>query len=104
MKHVIKTLHKAASEAADSMTTILRKAAVSSGWDPEVADKLVLDYSDKQYTLKVHPDYKSRVLDHEFGTEGVPPKPILRKFLADPTFFDQHVGKTLHKQNWSGKK
>ena len=102
MRKLARALHSASVEAADSMTSKIRSAAISSGWDAEVANNLHLKFEDGKFTLTVPSEYKSRVHDHEFGTQSTPPNPVLRKILADPHLFDNHIGKVFNRK-WAGK-
>ena len=103
MRKVFKAIRQAQADAASSMTERLRSSAIASGWDAEVASNISLDHDGKSFSLNIHPDYKARAFDHEFGTETTPPKAVLRKHLMNTSEFDQIMGKHLHTR-WDGKK
>jgi hypothetical protein len=85
------------------MTGRIRSSAIASGWPAEVASKVSLEYDGKKFALNIDPEFKNHVLDHEFGTETMPPKSVLRKHLLHPTEFNNIMGHHLQKR-WSGKK
>jgi hypothetical protein len=77
---VIEALEKAAHNAASYMTTDLRHRALEAGWHPEVAGNLNVTFDGKSFTAHVHPDYKERAFEHEFGSETQRGTAVLRKF------------------------
>lgn len=103
MRKVSNALHNASVDAAESMTKHIRSAAISSGWNPDVANKLTLNYIDKKFSLVVDPAFKAKVHDHEFGTQTSPPSPVLRGILNDHELFGSHVGAAF-KKHWKGGK
>ena len=103
MRKVFKAIRQAQADAANSMTERLRSSAIASGWNAEVAANISLEHDGKAFSLNIHPDYKARVFDHEFGTETTPPRSVLRKHLMDSAEFNQVMGQHLH-QRWEGKK
>lgn len=98
MRIVSNALRSASAEAAATLTHKIRAEAVARGWSPEVADSLIFSHDGKKFTFTIHPDHKSRALDHEFGTETTPPNPVIRKFLSNPQILDTHVGKAFNKK------
>jgi glucose/arabinose dehydrogenase len=84
VKKLLEATQKAKQDTARYMTAQLRKQAVHSGWDPEVASTLHVAHEGGKFTAKVHPDYADRAFVHEYGDENVKPTAAIRKFMNDP--------------------
>lgn len=83
MEAVLEALAAAAHDAASYMTSDLRNKALSAGWHPDVANNLHVTFDGKKFTSHVHPDFQQRAFVHEFGTEGVSPTGVMRKFAQN---------------------
>lgn len=88
---------KAFQDTAKDMTEELRKNALNSGWHKDVVENMSVEYDDG-FKVKVHPDYEERAFKHEFGSPGVSPTAVIRKYQnknteAEAAFFthlDRH--------------
>ena len=96
MKKLLEATQKAKQDTARYMTAQLRKQAVHSGWDPEVASTLHVAHEGGKFTAKVHPDYADRAFVHEYGNESVKPTAAIRKFMNDPKHLNDAFMVTLN--------
>ena len=71
---------KASHDTALAMTMELRGEAAKAGWHPEVVSNISVKHDNGRFSVHVHPDYEDRAKVHEYGTEGVKPSAVIRKY------------------------
>ncbi len=71
---------KAHKDTAVAMTMELRQEALNAGWHPEVVSNMHVSHEANGYKVNIHPDYADRAHVHEYGTEGVRPTAVIRKY------------------------
>lgn len=76
-----KATHKASQDTAAFMTHQLRMSALQHGWDKDVVANTHVEYADKKFTVKIHPDYSARAFEHEYGSEVKRPTAVVRKYM-----------------------
>ena len=79
-----------ASDAAYALIPILeenlRLAADAGGWSDEIISKLSVEYKDGALSITYPDELEQQIQDLEYGSEGIPPRPVIRSFIyrADP--------------------
>jgi hypothetical protein len=71
---------KASHDTALAMTMELRGKATNAGWHPEVVSNISVKHDNGKFSVHVHPDYEDRAKFHEYGSEGVKPSAVIRKY------------------------
>lgn len=66
------------------MTAQLRRQALHSGWDADVANTLHVSHVDDKFVVNIHPKHADRAFVHEYGDEDVKPTAAIRKFMNNP--------------------
>ncbi len=73
---------QAKKKAASEYTPKLRDYAASYGWPKDVSDNLKLTQSGTGHTVSYPQNIREQVLTLEYGTESVPPSPVMRTFMS----------------------
>jgi hypothetical protein len=84
IKNSLKTL------AAD-FTKNVRSAAKTKGWDPKVADSIVVS---ENLEIQIPEELKEQAFNLEYGFERQPPKPVLRDLSYDSK---EDISKAVYK-------
>jgi hypothetical protein len=101
MKHILDSLDLTSSLTARKLTAGIRRTAVRSGWNSEVARNLSVGYSDGKFEVKVPEEYQDAVMTLEYGNESVRPTSVIRKFKysnAESTEFLSNLNKVGKKK------
>ena len=82
-KVLLDTYAKAAAKEAETLTANLRNYARQSGWPVAVAMQLTVsnDRSDGKWYVKYPKAVDGQVIDLEYGTDSVPPNPVIHAYL-----------------------
>jgi len=96
VEEVISAIENAAHDAANYMTVDLRNRAHAAGWDHEVANNLHVLYADGKFSTHVPPKYSDRAHLHEYGSEGVRPTAVLRKFANEHSDGERAFAMNIH--------
>ena len=78
-KHIILQAKK---KAASEYTPKLRDYADSYGWPKNLTDNLKLIQSGNGHTVAYPESLREEVLTLEYGTQDVPPSPVMRTFMS----------------------
>lgn len=62
------------------MTAELRQECLSSGWPPDVVNRLQIKFSDGKFVGDIPEDIKSRVGDLNFGTPSTQPNRAFHRY------------------------
>jgi hypothetical protein len=81
MKPLSKVLDSKVQGLAPQFTKELRSLALSVGWPPNVVSQLTVKVTSKDINVEYPDAIASDVNNLEYGTYGIPPKPVLRTFL-----------------------
>ena len=96
MKKLLEASQKAEQDTATYMTAQLRRQALHSGWDADVANTLHVSQVDGKFVAKVHPNHTDRAFVHEYGTETIRPTATIRKFMNNPKHVNDAYMVTLN--------
>ena len=77
---VEKLINSYALGEAERMTAELRKHAVTTGWDKELANSLSVSYVDGNLFIEYPDEVKEQVLNAEYGDGRNRPTSVLRGF------------------------
>ena len=80
MKHILDAIDTATNLTARKLTAGIRRTAVRSGWDPQVAGSLSVGYSDGKFNVNIPEEYKEAAMTFEYGSETRRPTAVIRKF------------------------
>jgi hypothetical protein len=80
------------SQIAADLTPRLVKAAKSLGWPKKYAAVLTVTADGTQLTIEYPEEYAKAIEDLEYGTEGISPLPVFRKFLdSNQNYITSHL-------------
>lgn len=74
---------KAAEDTAAFMTADLRKRALGSGWQSEVANSMYIKFGDDGFKVNIPEEHEEAAWVHEYGSERKRPTAVLRKYSND---------------------
>jgi len=80
---IIEKIGKTFDEAANQLTNDLRQKALQHAWPIGLIVNMYVRYlpEDDTFDIQYTPGYKQRIEDLEFGTQNVPPNPVIRPFM-----------------------
>lgn len=98
-KVLLDTYAKAAAKEAETLTANLRNYARQAGWPVSVVMQLKVsnDRDDGKWYVKYPRAIDGQVIDLEYGTEQVPPNPVIRDFIRgmQPDLGDEWLSKLI---------
>lgn len=73
-------IKKAFKDLSKELTNTLRSSAKTKGWDPKVADSIVVS---EDLNVQIPEEVQQQAFNLEYGFERQPPKPVLRDLSYD---------------------
>lgn len=77
-----RAIARAGSSIEEQLTQRLRAAAKESNWPSEIVENLSVTSQDGTFHVVTNPEVLERALDHEFGTQEILARPVIRRFCA----------------------
>lgn len=96
MKHILDAFDSTAELAARKLTANLRRSALDSGWDADVAESLSVNYSGDKFDVVIPPEYDEAAWKFEYGDGYRRPTAVIRKLKfgnAESSAFLDMLGK-----------
>ena len=98
-KVLLDSYAKAAVKEAVTLTANLRNYARQAGWPVSIVMQLSVsnDRSDGKWSVKYPKAIDNQVIDLEYGTDSVPPNPVIRDFIRgmEPDLGDEWFDKLM---------
>lgn len=100
MKQILEAFDSTAELTARKLTASLQRSAMDSGWDPEVASNLSVNFSGDKFDVSVPPQYDEAAWRFEYGDGNRRPTGVIRKLKfgnAESSTFLDMLGKANKK-------
>ena len=98
-KVLLDSYAKAAVKEAVTLTANLRNYARQAGWPVSIVMQLSVsnERSDGKWSVKYPTAIDNQVIDLEYGTDSVPPNPVIRDFIRgmEPDLGDEWFDKLM---------
>jgi hypothetical protein len=78
-------IKRAEKQATKDYTNYLRKYANASGWPDGLTSRLNMSHVDDSHIITFPHELADQIRTLEYGTESIPPSPVLRTFMIDQT-------------------
>lgn len=78
------------------LSATLRRTAWEAGWPASAARHLWVRHQDGEYQVHYPSHAADHIENHEYGSEGKPPLPAIRQFMARIHGDDHHLDQALH--------
>lgn len=80
VKKLVKLAAESAEDTAKFITKDIQDLAVKHGWDSEAVNGVAVKYEDSSFSFDIDSEVNDSVTRLEYGTERIPPAPVLRKY------------------------